>query len=299
LCTSVGALEAALAVTDHPHSYTDLMGWSGLAFRVRWYRGDDGSLGCPSAAVGEFPEETRLVEQAIGLQADGVYDESLSMEECKGEITGSIDGGLPVIVYEPGWNCAVAYGYREGGDTLVLRDYSAPEGRTEAQPSDLPAFHYHIRGFGEPMPAQEAFLEALRYAVYHWQCLEVRRDQPPGTYYYGPAGYEKWREVIELLPGLPEDQRSGLEGAMGFVFVSLVDARRTAVTFMRDHADLLDGHARECIGRAADAYERMVQALPPGCWDDHAARNSLLEEAERLDGEAVAELGLALAAADR
>jgi hypothetical protein len=61
LCTFIGALEAALAVTEHPHSYTDLMGWSGLAFRIGWYRGDDGSLGCPSAAVGEFPEEMRRV----------------------------------------------------------------------------------------------------------------------------------------------------------------------------------------------------------------------------------------------
>jgi hypothetical protein len=218
------------------------------------------------------------------------------MEPFKGRIAGSIDAGLPVIVYEPGWNCAVAYGYREAGDTLVLRDYFAREGRRDAQPSDLPAFHYHIRGFGEPMPEREGFLEALRYAVYHWQCLAIRRDQPGGTYHYGPAGYQKWREVIEVLPELSPEEQSGLEGAMGFVFVSLIDARRAAVAFLRDHAGLLDGHARECIVRAADAYERMAEMLSAADWDDSAARTALLEEAERLDGEAVSELEVALAA---
>lgn len=36
-CTYAGALEAALAVTEHPVSYNDIMGLSGLAFRVRWW----------------------------------------------------------------------------------------------------------------------------------------------------------------------------------------------------------------------------------------------------------------------
>ena len=117
-----------------------------------------GALGCPSAAVGEFPEEMRRVEEAIGLRAERGFDDSLSMEPFKGRIAGSIDAGLPVIVYEPGWNCAVAYGYREAGDTLVLRDYFAREGRRDAQPADLPAFQYHIRGFGQPMAPREAFL---------------------------------------------------------------------------------------------------------------------------------------------
>ena len=40
MSTYVGALEAALAVTEHPYDYTYLMGVSGLAFRTRAFRDD-------------------------------------------------------------------------------------------------------------------------------------------------------------------------------------------------------------------------------------------------------------------
>ncbi|MCJ7822309.1 MAG: sigma-70 family RNA polymerase sigma factor, partial [Armatimonadetes bacterium] len=38
-CTFAGALEAALATTDHPYTYTDLLGFTGLALRTRWFCG--------------------------------------------------------------------------------------------------------------------------------------------------------------------------------------------------------------------------------------------------------------------
>jgi len=59
-CTYAGALSAALAVTAHPVPYDDIMGLSGLAFRVRWWISatEPGKrLWCPSTPVGEFPEE--------------------------------------------------------------------------------------------------------------------------------------------------------------------------------------------------------------------------------------------------
>ena len=36
--TYCGALAAALSTTDYPYSYVDLMGLSGLAFRIMWPR---------------------------------------------------------------------------------------------------------------------------------------------------------------------------------------------------------------------------------------------------------------------
>lgn len=36
-CTYAGAVAAALAVTEHPVSYEEIMGFSGLAFRLRWW----------------------------------------------------------------------------------------------------------------------------------------------------------------------------------------------------------------------------------------------------------------------
>jgi RNA polymerase sigma-70 factor (ECF subfamily) len=57
-CTFVGALEAALSVTEHPYKYTDLMGFTGLAFRVRWFKSATIPPWCSSCAIGEGDEET-------------------------------------------------------------------------------------------------------------------------------------------------------------------------------------------------------------------------------------------------
>ncbi|MFB3893311.1 MAG: hypothetical protein ACE15C_14960 [Phycisphaerae bacterium] len=60
-CSFAWALESAMAVTKHPFKYSDIMGYSGLAFRVRWYNGPKFGV-CPSCAVGEMAE----VEKALG-----------------------------------------------------------------------------------------------------------------------------------------------------------------------------------------------------------------------------------------
>src|SRR5262245_3745437 len=55
--TFCGALSAALAVTDRATDYATLMGDTGLALRLRWYRADDPAEPrgwCNSSAVGEF-----------------------------------------------------------------------------------------------------------------------------------------------------------------------------------------------------------------------------------------------------
>ena len=110
-CTFAGALEATLAVTDRPTGYSDLMGYTGLAFRVRWYRGKIGDRWCPSSPVGEFPQEMEAVQNAIGWQfrAEVLLDEETpDMSRFKGDIVASIDA------HTHGGDC------REGNSSLVL-----------------------------------------------------------------------------------------------------------------------------------------------------------------------------------
>ena len=65
-CTFPGALEAAMALTEHPHNYADLMGLSGLAFRVRWCNEDTGTRWCGSCPIGEMPDEQAAVARTEG-----------------------------------------------------------------------------------------------------------------------------------------------------------------------------------------------------------------------------------------
>jgi hypothetical protein len=70
LPTFVGALEAALSVTDHPVSYVDLLGLSGLAFRTRWFAGPEGPTGCPCSPTGETPMVWSAMGRGTGWQLE-------------------------------------------------------------------------------------------------------------------------------------------------------------------------------------------------------------------------------------
>src|SRR3954463_8224952 len=67
-CTFLGALEAALSVTGQPFSYADMMGFTGLAFRTRWWKANEKAKWCPSCAVGEMREEMIAASRATGWE---------------------------------------------------------------------------------------------------------------------------------------------------------------------------------------------------------------------------------------
>ncbi len=95
-CTFVGALEAALRVTDHPISYTDVMGWTGLAFRVRRWHDAAGQYWDPSSAYGEMPDELTALRNTTGWLIRyewRPYDQD--MPRFTEDIAGSIDEGMP------------------------------------------------------------------------------------------------------------------------------------------------------------------------------------------------------------
>lgn len=64
--TYIGALEAALRASDHPLDVTNLMGDSGLAFRVRWATRDQGQTWCGSGPCGEWPEKVDALNASTG-----------------------------------------------------------------------------------------------------------------------------------------------------------------------------------------------------------------------------------------
>ena len=141
-CTYAGALAAALAATEYAYSYSEIMGFSGLAFRTRWYQNDTGAAWCPSSPVGEFPEPMAATEQATGWRFRGVVRLGLKephMEQFAPDIVAAIDSGRPVLAYEPGLNMAVIYGYEGGGETVLLRDYSTGETPLELPTAKLGA----------------------------------------------------------------------------------------------------------------------------------------------------------------
>ena len=184
-CTFAGALEAAMAVTEHPYKYSDIMGFTGLAFRVRWFKGPDGQGICPSCAVGEMEEEIAAAERATGwpLKIEVHCDD-------RQRIVESINAGRPVPAYDGTEDMAVVYGYSEGGRKFLVRDYHKGD---QAQELDAAKIGWLWLILGERkagLSRREAVIEGLRIAVHNWR-REVGREGP-GDYWYGPAAYRAW-----------------------------------------------------------------------------------------------------------
>jgi len=261
-CTFAGALEAALASTDYPYSYTDIMGYTGLAFRVRWFCGNEKSRWCTSAAVGEMDEEIIAASKATGWPLRVAFlkrDDEANVEGLTGEIVASINAGRPVLAYEPRLNLDVVFGYEEGGKILLLRDYFKPDEPLRLPPASLGFLILFIEDRGRAMSRRDAFIQGLKIAVHNWR--RERAKAGPGEYWYGDAALARWIEDLEEADTFTEDEKKALCGVTWWNFDQMHDARHAAVDFLREGASLLNDEPREPLERAAALYEQEAQIL--------------------------------------
>ncbi|MFT3786838.1 MAG: ankyrin repeat domain-containing protein [Tepidisphaeraceae bacterium] len=123
--TFCGALAAAYKAMNVARDYVDLMGDTGLAFHVRWWRNEEGPGWCPSSMVGEMqPWYPRAYASAGFAFRDYVHlDGKTDMGRYAGEVVASIEAGRPALVYGNNMDCAVIFGFEDGGQTVLIRDY--------------------------------------------------------------------------------------------------------------------------------------------------------------------------------
>jgi hypothetical protein len=258
-CTFPGAMEAALAVTDAPMSYADLMGYSALAFRVRWYQGETGQRWCPSSCVGEFAEPIQAVGQVSGWTFRAYWPWGATAEEKAAlapEIVASVDAGRPVLVYDAGVNVAVAYGYEDGGSRLLVKQYGSdvclPAG--EIGPMVL-----LLAERQQPLPAREALRQGLTTAAHNWRT--EREAHQHGCYLLGDAALRGWAHDLGHAMDDPNADRNLLFFVSWWCLDSLYDARGAAARFLAAHADDLGSEAAPALRRAADCYAREQRLL--------------------------------------
>lgn len=263
-CTFAGALEAALAATGHACAYSEIMGLTGLACRVRWFQGHTGQRWCASSPVGEFPEEIAAIQRASGWQfriENLLGQEDPRMERFAPDIVASLDAGRPVLAYGEALNMAVVYGHEEGGKTLLLRDYSKGDAPFAVPASKLGPFLIFLRDRAEPLPARDGLREALGIAARNWRREPVVVEK--GQYWYGDSALSKWAEDLSQVDPLTQDQKENLFFVSSWNFKSLFDARQAAVSFLEDGATILEGDGRTALERAARLYEQEVEFLRP------------------------------------
>lgn len=255
-CTFAGAIEAAMAVTDHPCAYTDLMGWSGLAFRTRWWRWKDKPNWCPSAAVGEFPPESQRIADSSGWRFRHVvhFGQPLS-EQGAADILASIDAGKPVVGYDDCWDVSLAYGYQQGGRLFLWRNYMKGDKLHEVPAEKLVGWWMILDLWEQPPSRLESFKAALRTAVDQWKLEHGDGGIGGRDYWYGKAALQAWSRDLVMAEGLDESVRKGIYHPSRFSFFTMRDARAAGIAFLRQHLDLLGDSAKALIEQAARLYE--------------------------------------------
>jgi hypothetical protein len=300
------------------------MGYSGLAFRVRWYRRYDQPDWCPSSPVGEFSEEIYTVGSAIGLSIAqrsvmGNSQDRPHMERFAGEIKESIDAARPVVGYpDKDLNVAVAYGYEDaGGRTTFLWNAYGRSG-LRVPTEQVGPWLMLLRDLGEPMGPKAALVQALTTPNWRRSRLEPWNRQPgqQASYLYGQEALRQWREDIGRADEFEPELRKKLFFVSWWCFDCLENARHAAARFLNERSRELDGQARSALAQAAGIYGQLAWKATEECFDKHAAflgpwsgktaddwtpevrrrEQELLAEIEAMDRNAAAEIDKALPA---
>jgi hypothetical protein len=293
-CCFVGALSAVLAVTDHPVSERELNGLTALAFRTRWLTYDDEPKWCPSCPVGECHEEVEAVARNTGWRLESSYDWPL--DERRERIVASIDAGMPVMVYDAKWNPAVAYGYEDSGEQVIVTDYFGGDQAHEL--ARLPPHLGIVREFAGVPDRKSTVTDALRMAVANWHT--DHKHNGAAEYWYGQSAFDHWIHDVKQVQGPPD-------GNLCFVtwwnMDVLVEARKQASLWLADIAPLYgeaaEVHLREASRLYQEEHQMLWQAFgeddafnaDPEKWKQSEHRDrivSTLTKASHFEGQAIA-----------
>lgn len=309
--TFCGSLSQAMRATDHPYTYHDLMGLSGLAFRVRWGNDDTATGWCPSVAIGEMPDEQQRLSRRTGWELPCEWrNPKEGGDSLRRRLVSEIDAGRAVAAYPPVWNMGVVYGYDDEGKTLLVEDYLSDRHPERVALEQMGPMWEFLGEWKKPPPPRDVLRDSLVQAVYHWRRDRHHGGLPDREYWYGRAAYDAWIRDLRGYEALSEASQKGFRGIHGWNYHSLHDARKAASLFLKDWSCLASGRMKECLERARGLYDQQVKTLEPFVKRQHdrdehpdsftlEAREEeaeVLEEAKELEGRAVAAIEEALRA---
>jgi hypothetical protein len=284
-CTFAGALEATLSLTEHPYSYEQILALSGMAFRTRWYDGENGPTGCPCAPVGETPDVKRRFPAATGWHFDEYAADGWDkppMQAARQAVVRSIDAGRPVPVVDRHLNSVVAYGYVEGGEVLLIKtlvdgDYACPLSELGQNPS----LAHVLVGPEELPPLPQVFKAAVSDAAERWH--RVKSEFNPDRLKNGRAALQAWIRGLEQHEALATKVDPGkLLFYHLWALKHLWDARRAAANFIRTHAAVFPS-AQEALLEAAGHYQREAD-LVGAAYDDESTYIGSFEDLGAIIG---------------
>jgi hypothetical protein len=214
------------------------------------------------------------------------------MREIRQAILASIDRGVPVQYGSE--EDGVIVGYRRGGEEwLCLHPLREAGSKVFVETS----LGWGIAVFTDrkaELPNRRALAEgALQQAV------EMAGAREAGGYF---VGSEAWEQYIARLEHLEDaDERAKREALLGngWIFACLAQHRACAASYLRDITGEFAGPAAECLGKAADLYQRIATQVVADQWRGELRQEQVqrLQNALPLERQAIAEIQQAIALA--
>jgi hypothetical protein len=260
--SSVQAAQAAImSALGEDITYTDLVGASGLAFRMQVAKELCPSsphphcgAECKTGAIDAIPYEIRPYS---------IYgDDSVSIDDVRAAVVESIDRGVPVQ-YES-FEDGVITGYRnDGSEWIVLHPYG-----DSTITAVSPEYAISVHGGNTEWPFWTAWIYSERKstppnrsttAVAAMQkAVEMAHTSEGDGYPLGFNAWDIWLGKLDSLNSADEKTVSGSTLGNSWIYHSLVQYRGIAAEYLRSIADEFDDDVAGHLLNAADQYERIA-----------------------------------------
>jgi len=251
-------LHTVLTYMGQKMSYTEIMAYSGAAFRMGWGGGDHW---CPSSSDLQSHYDTlvkpfELTFRGIGRGYDicGIPEgpDKVKKEEAIEFVKSEIENGRPVIAFGVVGPCeaGIITGYQSNGEVVlgwsVFQDWAAQE---------LDESGYYVQdnwwanttgliSIGEETGAPASDKAVLENALMLMSANEVRGYGGEHTFYAGQAAYEKWAKALEC-ENFDAEGASG-DGGQCETMELLLGERGYAAAYMNFMAERYPDLADEC-----------------------------------------------------
>ncbi len=254
--TFMGALTVTIHAMGEDVSYDYLMGISGASFRLmfQW---------CPSSPDARCGYDHSIpLLKALGYEIEEICADQNKPEEVakvREAVVKSIDKGFPVVaidlIQSPDWGVIV--GYDKNGDEFISRTYyDKSDEYTKAE--KWPWIVMIIKNKIDPPAKDESIIKSLQIAV------DTANTKAFGDYASGFSAYETWASDLlddDKFEKASEDDLKSKLHVNGWVYDSLINARSSAVKYLKSISGEFDGESADHLAKATGIYDEITKKM--------------------------------------
>ena len=269
----VGAMEAALSVTDHNITYEKIMSLLPDSYICRYFKPKDKWSG--GYILEELKEEIEFISKGTGCNFKIIEGDD-KRDIFRNSIVTSINKGYPVLFLDRGLNLAVIYGYRDNGNILLTRCYIDPcamepdfDTTIFTPIKDMVPFFVFMDNFVTPLPRESAVIDALKNVDVKWRGKKrevINNYNENGTILYGIAAYQEWISDLQSVKNILPEKINQIKFTSWWNSICIRNKRNTLVSFFRNLAsDPLKDEDDLQYDELAKVYMQEVRLLKPIC----------------------------------